>query len=187
MQFLTRNNHITSNHLPLLLFTTSKNISIRTFSIAALFSYSNVNIAVYTRTTSLCNLASKIQGSRARSDTYEQTRRIFTLPSRKRLKEQPNQPLFLMLSISLKFECLRSASVGAKCPSFVVWFTVTPFRIFIPQRNQVLLHPVRFDSSMEFVVVYFCNTVILNGIKKILSIEDYMCKSSCYLVFFIKS
>ena len=71
--------------------------------------------------------------------------------------------------------------------SFVVWFTVTPFRIFIPQRNQVLLHPVRFDSSMEFVVVYFCNTVILNGIKKILSIEDYMCKSSCYLVFFIKS
>ena len=194
MQFLTRNNHITSNHLPLLLFTTSKNISIRTFSIAALFSYSNVNIAVYTRTTSLCNLASKIQGSRARSDTYEQTRRIFTLPSRKRLKEQPNQPLFLMLSISLKFECLRSASVGAKrtstgcpAPSFVVWFTVTPFRIFIPQRNQVLLHPVRFDSSMEFVVVYFCNTVILNGIKKILSIEDYMCKSSCYLVFFIKS
>jgi len=194
MQSLTRNNHITSNHLPLLLFTTSKNISIRTFSIAALFSYSNVNIAVYTRTTSLCNLASKIQGSRARSDTYEQTRRIFTLPSRKRLKEQPNQPLFLMLSISLKFECLRSASVGAKrtstgcpAPSFVVWFTVTPFRIFIPQRNQVLLHPVRFDSSMEFVVVYFCNTVILNGIKKILSIDDYMCKSSCYLVFFIKS
>ena len=103
MQSLTRNNHITSNHLPLLLFTTSKNISIRTFSIAALFSYSNVNIAVYTRTTSLCNLASKIQGSRARSDTYEQTRRIFTLPSRKRLKEQPNQPLFLILSISLKF------------------------------------------------------------------------------------
>lgn len=42
------------------------------------------------RTTSLCNLASKIQGSRARSDAYEQTRRIFTLPSRKRLKEQPN-------------------------------------------------------------------------------------------------
>ena len=71
--------------------------------------------------------------------------------------------------------------------SFVVWFSVTPFRIFIPQWNQVLLHPVRFDSSMAFVVVYFCNTVILNGIKKILSIEDYMCKSSCYLVFFIKS
>ena len=103
MQSLTRNNHITSNHLPLLLFTTSKDIFIRTFSIAALFSYSNVSIAVYTRTTSLCNLASKIQGSRARSDAYEQTRRIFTLPSRKRLKEQPNQPLFLMLSISLKF------------------------------------------------------------------------------------
>ena len=103
MQSLTRNNHITSNHLPLLLFTTSKDIFIRIFSIAALFSYSNVSIAVYTRTTSLCNLASKIQGSRARSDAYEQTRRIFTLPSRKRLKEQPNQPLFLMLSISLKF------------------------------------------------------------------------------------
>ena len=103
MQFLTRNNHITSNHLPLLLFTPSKDIFIRTFSIVALFSYSNVSIAVYTRTTSLCNLASKIQGSRARSDAYEQTRRIFTLPSRKRLKEQPNQPLFLMLSISLKF------------------------------------------------------------------------------------
>ena len=103
MQSLTRNNHITSNHLPLLLFTTSKDIFIRIFSIVALFSYSNVSIAVYTRTTSLCNLASKIQGSRARSDAYEQTRRIFTLPSRKRLKEQPNQPLFLMLSISLKF------------------------------------------------------------------------------------
>lgn len=103
MQSLTRNNHITSNHLPLLLFTTSKDIFIRIFSIAALFSYSNVSIAVYTRTISLCNLASKIQGSRARSDAYEQTRRIFTLPSRKRLKEQPNQPLFLMLSISLKF------------------------------------------------------------------------------------
>ena len=29
---------------------------------------------------------------------------------------------------------------------------------------------------MEFVVVYFCNTVILNGIKKILSIEDYIYK-----------
>ncbi len=40
---------------------------------------------------------------------------------------------------------------------------------------------------MEFVVVYFCNTVILNGIKKILSIEEYMCESSFYLVFFIKS
>lgn len=103
MQSLTRNNHITSNHLPLLLFTTSKDIFIRIFSIAALFSYSNVSIAVYTRTTSLCSLASKIQGSWARSDAYEQTRRIFTLPSRKRLKEQPNQPLFLMLSISLKF------------------------------------------------------------------------------------
>ena len=117
----------------MLLFTPSKNIFIRIFSIAALFSYSNVSIAVYTRTTSLCNLASKIQGSRARSDAYKQARRILTLLSRKRLKEQPNQPLFLMLSISLKFECLRSASVGAKCPSFVVWFTVTPFRIFIPQ------------------------------------------------------
>ena len=93
----------TSNHLPLLLCTPSKNISIRTFSIVALFSYSNVSIAVYTRTTSLCNLASKIQGSRVRSDAYEQTRRIFTLPSRKRLEEQPNQLLFLMLSISLKF------------------------------------------------------------------------------------
>ena len=92
-----------TKHLPLLLFTTSKDIFIRIFSIAALFSYSNVSIAVYTRTTSLCNLASKIQGSRACSDAYEQTRRIFTLPSRKRLKEQPNQPLFLMLSISLKF------------------------------------------------------------------------------------
>ena len=103
MQSLTRNNHITSNHLQLLLFPPSKDIFIRTFSIVALFSYSNVSIAVYTRTTSLCNLASKIQGSRARSDAYEQTRRIFTLPSRKRLKEQPNQPLFLMLSISLKF------------------------------------------------------------------------------------
>ena len=103
MQSLTRNNHITSNHLPLLLFTPSKDIFIRTFSIAALFSYSNVSIAVYTRTTSLCSLASKIQCSRARSDAYEQTRRIFTLPSRKRLKEQPNQPLFLMLSISSEF------------------------------------------------------------------------------------
>ena len=38
MQSLTRNNHITSNHLPLLLFTTSKDIFIRIFSIAALFS-----------------------------------------------------------------------------------------------------------------------------------------------------
>ena len=127
MQSLTRNNHITSNHLPLLLFTTSKDIFIRIFSIAALFSYSNVSIAVYTRTTSLCSLASKIQGSWARSDAYEQTRRIFTLPSRKRLKEQPNQPLFLMLSISLKFECLRSASVGAKrtstgCPAPYLWY-----------------------------------------------------------------
>ena len=98
MQSLTRN-----NHLPLLLFTPSKDIFIRTFPIAALFSYSNVSIAVYTRTTSLCNLASKIQDSRARSDAYEQTRRILTLLSRKRLKEQPNQLLFLMLSISLKF------------------------------------------------------------------------------------
>ena len=53
MQSLTRNNHITSNHLPLLLFTPSKDIFIRTFSIVALFSYSNVSIAVYTRTTSL--------------------------------------------------------------------------------------------------------------------------------------
>ena len=86
MQSLTRNNHITSNHLPLLLFTTSKDIFIRIFYIAA-----------------LCNLASKIQGSRARSDAYEQARRIPTLLSCKRLKEQPNQPLFPMLSISLKF------------------------------------------------------------------------------------
>ena len=31
MQSLTRNNHITSNHLPVLLFTPSKNIFIRTF------------------------------------------------------------------------------------------------------------------------------------------------------------
>ena len=38
-------------------------------------------------------------------------------------------------------------------PSFVVWFTVTPFRIFVPQWNQVLLHPVRFNSSMGFVIV----------------------------------
>lgn len=73
----------------------------------------------------------QMHGSRARSDAYEQTRRIFTLPSRKRLKEQPNQPLFLMLSISLKFECLRSASVGAKrastgcpAPSFMIRFPV---------------------------------------------------------------
>ncbi len=144
MQSLTRNNHITSNHLPLLLFTTSKDIFIRIFSIAALFSYSNVSIAVYTRTTSLCNLASLMQGSRARSDAYEQARRILTLPSRKRLKEQPNQPLFLMLSISLKFQCLRSAlrsttvgsrpmstghcePVGAKwtstgCPAPYLWY-----------------------------------------------------------------
>lgn len=86
MQSLTRNNHITSNHLPLLLFTTSKDIFIRIFSIAALFSYSNVSIAVYTRTTSLCNLASKIQGSRARSDAYEQTRRIFTLLSAQKIE-----------------------------------------------------------------------------------------------------
>ena len=49
----------------------------------------------------------QMHGSRARSDACEQTRRIFTLPSRKRLKEQPNQPLFLMLSIYLKFYCLR--------------------------------------------------------------------------------
>ena len=35
MQFLTRNNHITSNHLPLLLFTTSKDIFIRIFSIGS--------------------------------------------------------------------------------------------------------------------------------------------------------
>ena len=123
------------------------------FPLQRCFSYSNVSIAVYTRTTSLCNLATKIQGSRARSDAYEQARRILTLLSRKRLKEQPNQPLFLMLSISLKFQCLRSASVGAKCPSFVVWFPITPFRIFIPQWNQVLLHPVRFDFSMVFVIV----------------------------------
>lgn len=73
----------------------------------------------------------QMHGSRARSDAYEQTRRIFTLPSRKRLKEQPNQPLFLMFSISLKFECLRSASVGAKrtstgcpAPSFMIRFPV---------------------------------------------------------------
>ena len=39
MQSLTRNNHITSNHLPLLLFTPSKDIFIRTFSIVALFSH----------------------------------------------------------------------------------------------------------------------------------------------------
>ena len=103
MPSLTRNNHITSNHLPLLLFTPSKNIFIRTFPIAALFSYSNVSIDVYTRTTSLCNLASKIQGSRARSDAYEQTRRIFTLLSRKRLKEQPKHPLFLIITIPLRF------------------------------------------------------------------------------------
>ena len=45
----------------------------------------------------------QMHGSRARSDACEQTRCIFTLPSRKRLKEQPNQPLFLMLSIYLKF------------------------------------------------------------------------------------
>ena len=96
-------NCLRSTNILFPLFTPSKDIFIRTFSIVALFSYSNVSIAVYTRTTSLCNLASKIQGSRARSDAYEQTRRIFTLPSRKRLKEQPNQPLFLMLSISLKF------------------------------------------------------------------------------------
>lgn len=75
----------------------------------------------------------QMQGSRARSDAYEQTRRIFTLPSRKRLKEQPNQPLFLMFSISLKFECLRSASVGAKrtstgCPAPYLW-QGSPFMI----------------------------------------------------------
>lgn len=70
---------------------------------------------------------------------------------------------------------------------FMVRFSVTPFRIFVPQWNQVLLHPVRTDSSMVFVIVQLCKTITLNGIKKILSIEDYMCKSSCYLVFFIKS
>ena len=72
---------------------------------------------------------------------------------------------------------LQNLPINRYIPSFVVWFTVTPFRIFVPQRNQVLLHPVRFDSSMEFVVVYFFNTIILNGIKKILSVEDYIYKS----------
>ena len=95
--------------------------------------------------------------------------------------------IFEVLMSPLRFGRCKTDIHRMSCTLFVVWFTVTPFRIFIPQRNQVLLHPVRFDSSMAFVVVYFCNTVILNGIKKILSIEDYMCKSSCYLVFFIKS
>ena len=139
MQSLTRNNHITSNHLPLLLFTTSKDIFIRIFSIAALFSYSNVSIAVYTRTTSLCNLASKIQGSRARSDAYEQTRRIFTLPSRKRLKEAKSATLpyafyiFEVLMSPLRFGRCKTDIHRMSCTLFMVWFTVTPFRIFIPQ------------------------------------------------------
>ena len=58
-------------------------------------------------------------------------------------------------------------------------------------QNHISVQPcikdVRFDSSMGFIIVQLCKTIILNGIKKILSIEDYMCKSSCYLVFFIKS
>ena len=71
----------------------------------------------------------QMHGSRARSDAYKQTRRIFTLPSRKRLKEQPNQPLFLMLSVSLKFECLRFGRCKTDihrmfCTLFVVGFPV---------------------------------------------------------------
>ena len=53
-------------------------------------------------------------------------------------------------------------------PSFVVWFPVTPFWIFIPQWNQVLLYPVRFDSSMVFFIVQLCSILILSGIIKIL-------------------
>ena len=122
MQSLTRNNHITSNHLPLLLFTPSKDIFIRTFSIAALFSYSNVSIAVYTRTTSLCNLASKIQGSRAlRCLRANSTHLHFAFAQKiERAAKSSTLPYAFYIFEVLIF-------------SFVVWFTVTPFRIFISQ------------------------------------------------------
>ncbi len=51
MQSLTRNNHI-NNHLPLLLFTTSKRYIHSYIFHCGSVSYSNVSIAVYTRTTS---------------------------------------------------------------------------------------------------------------------------------------
>ena len=60
--------------------------------------------------------------------------------------------------------------------SFVVWFTVTPFRIFIHQWDQILLHPVRFNSSMGFFILWFYSLIIINGVKEILSIEDYIYK-----------
>ena len=41
---------------------------------------------------------------------------------------------------------------------------------------QPCIKDVRFDSSMGFIIVQLCKTIILNGIKKILSIEDYIYK-----------
>ena len=106
MQSLTRNNHITSNHLPLLLFTPVKRY---------IHSYIFHCISVFLHQCKHC--------------------------------------------------CLHQNHISV----------------------QPCIKDVRFDSSMGFIIVQLCKTIILNGIKKILSIEDYMCKSSCYLVFFIKS
>ena len=116
-----------SNHLPLLLFTPSKDIFIHcTFSIVALFSYSNVSIAVYTRTTALCNLASKIQGSRVplRCLRANSTHLHFAFSAKiERAAKSATLPYAFYIFEVLIF-------------SFVVWFSVTPFRIFIPQWNQ---------------------------------------------------
>ena len=61
--------------------------------------------------------------------------------------------IFEVLMSPLRFGRCKTDIHRMSCTLLVVWFTVTPFRIFIPQRNQVLLHPVRFDFSMVFVIV----------------------------------
>ena len=123
MQSLTRNNHITSNHLPLLLFTPSKDIFIRTFSIAALFSYSNVSIAVGKQnhiSVQPCIKDTRFAGA-LRCLRANSTHLHFAFAQKiERAAKSATLPYAFYIFEVLIF-------------SFVVWFIVTPFRIFISQ------------------------------------------------------
>ena len=61
--------------------------------------------------------------------------------------------IFEVLMSPLRFGRCKTDIHRMSCTLFMVWFTVTPFRIFIHQWNQILLHPVRFNSSMGFFIL----------------------------------
>ena len=61
--------------------------------------------------------------------------------------------IFEVLMSPLRFGRCKTDIHRMSCTLFMVWFTVTPFRIFIHQWNQILLHPVMFNSSMGFFIL----------------------------------